>query len=190
MVMVLILMVPLAGLATVLVTQGARQLIEQGASRGRQMALLNAESGLDRGLAQLLDDPTNLDPIAVTYEGSENLRYVVEFSDLGMDGVDNDGDLAVDEADEDGLIRLTSRGSLNVLGYDADDQPVTENTRFYVKRLRAIGRSLSGLPSFPYAVYLGDPNAETQFNGNSFLIDGNDHDSDGNVVAGVPEMSG
>jgi len=185
LVLILILMVPLAGLALALVTQGSTHTRELGANRGRAAALVNAESGIDHALSQLLQDPTNLDLIQETYPGSANLRYLVEFSDLGADALDNDGDLDVDEADEDGFVSLTSAGSLNVLGYDAAGDPISENSHFYLKRIRAIGKANNGLPGFPYAVYLGDENAEVDFNGNAFLIDGNDHDADGNTTAGA-----
>ena len=184
LVIILILMIPLAGLSLALISQGNMQTQELSASRGRAMAQVNAETGIDHALGQLLQNTANQAPIQEHYLDSENLRYVVEFADLGADGFDNDGDLEVDEADEEGLVSLTSTGSLNVLGYDEAGDPVSENTRFYLKRIRAIGRAGKGLPGFPYAVYLGDPNAETEFNGNSFLIDGFDHDAEGNTIAG------
>jgi len=179
LVLVVLLIIPLAMLGGSIISLGGRNLSEQDASKGRAMALLNAESGLDAGLAQLLDDPTNLETLMATAEGKEALSFRVQFEDLGEDAVDNDGDGDVDEDDEGSLVRLTSTGSLNITGYDVEGAPISTNgAEAYVKQIRATGRALSGLPSFPYAIYLGDPNAEIQFNGNSFSIEGNDTNPD------------
>ncbi len=183
-VLILILMVPLAAIGIALVSQGSRQVVEQDSARGRTRALINAESGVDHALAQLLDDPTNLAPIVEQYADSPDLRYVVDLANLGNDGADNDADGLLDESDEEQLVRITSAGSVNVTGYDENGAPLAGRTRHYVKRIRAVGRAAADLPGFPYAVYLGDPLAETDFNGNAFLIDGYDHDTGGNTVAG------
>lgn len=188
---VLLLIIPLASLGGSLLTLGGRSLAEVDSAKSRALALINAESGLDAGLAQLLDDPNNLATLSVTADGAQALRYRVTFEDLGADAVDNDGDGDVDEPDEAQFVRILSAGSMNVLGYDADGAPITQpGARSTVKRLSATGRALAGLPTFPYAVYLGDPNAEIQFNGNSFVIDGNDTNPDGTegdgaAVAGI-----
>ncbi len=182
----LFLIVPLAALGGSILTLGARQLSEQDASRGRSVALLNAESGVDAALLQLMEDGANLAPLEEEYEQGGSLRYRATFEALSDDGVDNDGDGAVDEGDEAQYVRITSRGSLNVMGYDVADAPIAPDSKFYVKRVRVTARKLSGLPEFPYAVYLGDPNAEVDLNGNAFLIDGNDHDLGGGLSSDPP----
>ncbi|MFG0318852.1 MAG: hypothetical protein ACF8XB_16385 [Planctomycetota bacterium JB042] len=189
--LVVLLIVPLASLGGAMLTLGNRNLVEQDAAKSRAIALMNAESGLDAALAQLLANPNDLEPVTATVDGSEALRYRVTFEDLGEDAADNDGDGDVDEEDERQFVRLVSRGSVNVTGYDGNGDPIsTPGSRSYVKQVRAMGRALAGLPQFPYAVYLGDPNAEVQLNGNSFVIDGHDTNPDGTAggeaaVAGI-----
>lgn len=185
LVLLILLMIPLMGLASAMISMGARQVTEREASRGRAMALLNAESGIDHGLAQLLGAPGDFEPVQQTYDESESLRYLVQLIDLGEDDVDNDGDGLIDEEDEGNLRRLESRGSLNVVGYDVGGNPIAAGPKSYTKRIRAFGKAFDGLPQFPWAVYLGDPNAEIQFNGNSFLIDGSDHSVGGSELPGA-----
>lgn len=183
LILFMLLMIPLLALSSAMINLGARQVTERESARGRALALLNAESGIDHGLAQLLTNGNNFEPVEVTYDGSDSLRYRVELEDLGEDGEDNDGDGSVDESDEGNLRRLVSRGSLNVVAWDGD-QPVLAADKAFTKRIRAYGMTFSGLPQFPFAVYLGDPLAEIQFNGNAFVIDGNDYLMDGASLAG------
>jgi len=179
LVTLLLLMIPLAGLTAALLTVGSRQSTELDVGRAQTVAFHNAESGLDAAFARLLVDPGDLSDLADTYDDGATLRYLVQFSDLGTDGLDNDGDGLFDEADESKYTSLESAGSLNVLGYQANGRPLTNGGRFHVQRVRAQARSFGGLPPFPYAVYLGDPLAGVVLEGNAFSIDGRDYLADG-----------
>lgn len=190
-VLIVLMLVPLATLAGSAITLGSRESSEHNAQRGRSLALVHAESGLDRALAQLIDDSDALDDLQVAEGEGDGVRAHVEFEELGADGIDNDGDGAVDESDEDRMIRVTSMGCVNVDDVDGDGNPQAQaGVESYVKRVRAIATKGAGLPSFPFAVYLGDPNAEIDMNGNSFFIDGNDYLADlgagpGTTVPGI-----
>ena len=188
LVFLLVLIIPLIGLSAAMISSGSRQVTEREASRGRKLAMLNAESGIDHALAQLLSSPTQFDSIEVAYGNGESLKYYVELEDLGSDDLDNDSDGLVDEDDEAPLRRLVSRGAINVADFAADGSPIPTAPKHYTKEIRAFGKTFTGLPMFPWAVYLGDPNAEIQFNGNSFIIDGHDHDLDGNTLTDSPEL--
>ncbi len=175
LVIVLILMIPLAAIAAAALSFGSRESGELGSQRGRQVALLNAESGLDTGFAQLLDDPKDTAPIEMSEPNGEGMKYRVEFTELGVDGIDNDGDGAVDESDENRMVRITSMGTLNVDSFTEGGEPVAkQGVEEYVKTVRAVGTRSADLPGFPYAVYLGDPKAELNMNGNAFAINGSD----------------
>jgi hypothetical protein len=175
-VLIVLMLVPLAALAGSAISLGSRETNEHVAQRGRAMALVHAESGLDRALAQVIDDPDNLEALEVGEEAGDGLRARVVFEELGADGIDNDADGAVDEDDEDRMIRVTSMGCVNVDAVDGAGDPVVQaGVESYVKRVRAIATKGEGLPPFPFAVYLGDPLAEVDMNGNSFFIDGHDY---------------
>lgn len=187
--LVLLLLVPLAVMAGAILQLGSRQSSEGDAARGRARALLNAESGLDRAVARLIEDPDDLEPFQEYDESGGSLLYRVEFEELGDDDVDNDGDGAIDESDEGSIVRIASRGALNVASFDVDGNAVSNGGTVYTRRVRALGKKGVGLPLFPYAVYLDDPIAELRLNGNALIVDGNDHD-DANTLNGKAAVMG
>lgn len=190
LIVMMVVMVALAGLAGALITLGADTTVREDASRGRARALVNAESGVDRALAQLLEDGDNLDPIEEQYDDGDSIKYRVTLTQLGDDGIDNDGNGKVDEAEEDQLVMLDSVGALNVTDFDKNGDPVTHGGSYYTKRIRAVGRQeLPDAFAFPYAVYLGDPFAVINLNGNAFFIDGHDYTADGKLTT-QPAMPG
>jgi hypothetical protein len=176
---ILLLIIPLGALAGSSLTLGSRQAAEQNSQRMRSLALLRAESGLDAGLARLIDDASNVEPLLADAAEGEGIDYYVTFEPLGEDGVDNDGDGDADEGDENDLFRLTSTGAVNAIAFDgAGTAQAKVGAASAAKRVRAIARRSDGLPGFPYAVFLGDPLAELDLNGNAFFIDGNDYAAD------------
>lgn len=187
--LVLLLLVPLAVMAGAILQLGSRQTSEGDAARCRARALLNAESGLDRAVARLIEDPNDFEPLEQFDESGGSLLYRVEFEELGDDDADNDGDGAIDEADEASIVRIASQGALNVAAFDADGNPVSNGGTVYTRRVRALGKKGAGLPLFPYAVYLDDPIAELRLNGNALIVDGNDHD-DANTLNGKAAVMG
>lgn len=190
-VLIILMLVPLAALAGSAISLGSRESNEHNAQRGRALALINAESGLDLALAQVIADPDDFAEIQVAETEGDGVRAFVEFEELGDDDIDNDGDGAVDETDESKMVRITSTGCVNVDDVDGEGNPVAQGgVEPYVKRVRAIGTKAGDLPSFPFAVYLGDPLAEIDMNGNAFFIDGNDYTASlaagpGSTVPGI-----
>src|SRR5262245_37077457 len=118
--LVVLLMLPLIVLCGTILGLGSRQLAEEDSAQQRSRALLNAESGLDKGLAQLLADGDNYTTLQESDDDGYSVRYHVEFTPLGEDDLDNDGDGSVDETDEAQMVRLDSRGALNVASFDAE----------------------------------------------------------------------
>src|SRR5262249_55827848 len=103
----------------------------------------------------------------------------------GNDGIDNDGDGLVDEADEQVSATLQSWRTDGV-DNDGDGQvDETDEAVIRVAGTRAVGRdsrrgpgwlqrSAATLPDPHATVYLADPNADVTFQGNAFQINGND----------------
>src|SRR5262245_44659087 len=112
--------------------------------------------------------------------------------DWSNDGIDNDGDGTVDEADEHVTASLLSWRTDGV-DNDGDGLIDAADKNEEVIRVRtsaAIGgvtRALTGwlrrgamtLPDPQGAVYLDDPNADVTFQGNAFAVNGNDRNLNG-----------
>ncbi|MCI0585671.1 MAG: hypothetical protein L0323_02380 [Planctomycetes bacterium] len=161
-----------AGLLTVERVRQGRVLEQARAKRSLQLA----ESTLDEA-AVLVNAGTLGENGAIDWSG---------------DGLDNDGDGTVDEADEQVSATLVSWASD---GIDNDGDGMTDaadnnETVIRVRTSAAIGgvtRALTGwlqrspltLPDPDGTVYLDDPNADVTFQGNAFEVSGNDQNLDG-----------
>jgi hypothetical protein len=103
-------------------------------------------------------------------EDDEDIRCLVEDRRRDADGLDNDNDSTIDEPDENYMIKLIGVA-----------QPFSGSAGSHEKRVIAwLQRSQALMPSVESALYFGDPNADIQFNGNSFLVSGHDVDWSGN----------
>jgi hypothetical protein len=101
--------------------------------------------------------------------GERAAQYRVILTPAGSDGADNDLDGAVDEADENDMIEVTSRGDFDGV---ARTVRVTLLARY-------------AMPTVPGAAYFANPLADLNFNGNTFLVSGHDVDLNGNPTGVV-----
>src|SRR5262245_60297985 len=165
-----------AGLLTVERVRQGRILESARAKRSLQLA----ESTLDQA-AVLVN--------AGTLGGNGSI-------DWSNDGIDNDGDGTVDEADEQVSATLLSWASDGIDNDGdgkidgADSTGTGSEAIIRVRSSAAIGgvtRALTGwlqksaltLPDPNATVYLDDPNADVTFQGNAFRVDGNDRNLNG-----------
>ncbi|HKB16655.1 MAG TPA: hypothetical protein VKF62_11355 [Planctomycetota bacterium] len=165
-----------AGLLTVERVRQGRILESARAKRSLQLA----ESTLDQA-AVLVN--------AGTLGGNGSI-------DWSNDGIDNDGDGTVDEADEQVSATLLSWASDGIDNDGdgkidgADSTGPGSEAIIRVRSSAAIGgvtRALTGwlqksaltLPDPNATVYLDDPNADVTFQGNAFRVDGNDRNLNG-----------
>ena len=228
------------GVSYVAITKGDKQIA--GNQLVGTQAFENAEAGISEVLRRM-SDPT--EPSPSVYLGQQSGAYtagwgwyvVTDPGNSGLDpnaaatasdGLDNDGDAAVDEASEryretgskNGLLAASSRldypwvkvryklNSANqiVLFGDHDNDPTTPPRENVVRGLPTIivtaaGRRGAGnktvtveavkwpLPPVPGSVYT---EGAMSFAGNSFFIDGHDHDYTApyDTVAGATPLSG
>ncbi|MEE8104874.1 MAG: hypothetical protein V3T86_05005 [Planctomycetota bacterium] len=131
-----------------------------------------AESGVHAAVA-LLNGPGATEFMAagsaqgsLQGDGERAPRYRLEVTSGAADGIDNDSDLLVDEEDEVDLVEIVSTGSFD---------GVTKTVRC---TLLARYRS----PTVQSAAYISNAAAFMSFAGNSFHIDGNDVDLNGNTT--------
>ncbi|MBL8900985.1 MAG: hypothetical protein JNM84_25365 [Planctomycetes bacterium] len=97
-------------------------------------------------------------------EDDEDVAALIVDRQRDKDGVDNDRDGTTDEGDENAMLELVglARPFANYAG--ARERRVT----MWLQRSAAL------LPMPNAAVFLGDPNSDVTFNGNSFLVSGID----------------
>lgn len=165
MVTMLALLIPLVVVAGALTSTMAGRSSEFREEFEEEMALLAAESGVDDAIFQ--SRIGNLSD-GVTYTRTLGLgqTYSVEPTLLSADGVDNDADTDIDEADED-VFQIIVTGT-----YGAK-----------TRRLAAYLGPVPLLPALDAAVTSQDPNVQVVLQGTP-LIDGNDHDIDGSAGPG------
>ncbi|HET6203341.1 MAG TPA: hypothetical protein VFI25_11125 [Planctomycetota bacterium] len=115
----------------------------------------------------------------------------------GNDGLDNDGDGAVDEPDEQVTATLFS---WHTDGADNDGDGQTDEKDEMVIRVTSdatiggvarrvtgwLQRSAATLPDPQASVYLDDPNADVTFQGNAFVVNGNDGNLNGTPGSAAP----
>jgi hypothetical protein len=107
-------------------------------------------------------------------EDDENVAALIIDRHRDLDGLDNDRDGTADEPDENAMIELVGLARPFALYAGARERRVT----LWLQRSQAL------LPTPDAAVFLGDPNADVAFNGNSFLVSGIDAAS-GRTVPGI-----
>ncbi|HET6204348.1 MAG TPA: hypothetical protein VFI25_16265 [Planctomycetota bacterium] len=158
--------------ASMLVEQvrGRRVVEEARAKRTLQLAeatvdqaavLLSAGTLNENGSIDWSGDAADNDGDGRVDEGDEQVRATL--SSWHTDGVDNDGDGKTDEDDE-AVVRVTSTATVGSVA----------------RRVTGwLQRSAATLPSPEAAVYVNDPLATTQFQGNAFQVDGTDRNLNG-----------
>ncbi len=120
---------------------------------------------------------------SVTFRGEYELALGdgvarVAVTDWGTDGLDNNLDLKIDDADETDLIGIRSEGWLNA-NLDADGDLIHRPVRHYHSLTEAVSRvSTAGL-GFGQSLYIDDSLAGCKFAGDSFTISGIDTNIDG-----------
>jgi hypothetical protein len=172
---------------TVIVAAYSASLLSSGMAVHNQSRALRstmeaqqvAESGVHACVA-LLNGPGADDFMAagsaegrLQGDGERASRYVVQVSSGAADGVDNDADMEVDEADEVDLVEIVSTGTFD---------GVTKIVRCtLLERYRS--------PAIQSAAYISNAAAFVTFAGSSFQITGNDVDlsgeSTGEQVVGI-----
>lgn len=159
------------GTLLVTVTQGRR-------ATENSVALVQARdasaSGAQDALARLAVDPN--------YVGNFQLQLGGPMADVTVtawdgDGVDNDANGLVDDPAEEDFVEIVSTGTTNV-AFDANGFEIERATRHARSVTDAIVRRTDlDLPA-NQALYVDDPLADFTFNGNAFLINGNDTNVD------------
>ena len=229
------------GVTYIAVTKGDKQIA--GNQAAGSQAFANAEAGISEALRRM-SNPS--DPVAGNYIGQQNGtwtpgygRYIVtdpgnsaldpRYDATTTDGVDNNGNAAVDEASEhypewgsmqnSGIpvaskldypwvkVRYKLNSSNNILLFgDDDNNPLTPPKENLVRGfpeivVTAAGRKGVGskivtveavkwpLPPVPGSVYT---EGSMSFQGNSFYIDGHDHNPTApyDTVTGSPSLPG
>lgn len=138
---------------------GATQMAQEAAESGVHYIVAKL-GGTER--AALLEAGRVQETLRGT--GKRALRFFATIEQAGNDGVDNDIDGNIDEADESDMLEVTSTGR-----YDGAARTV---------RVTLLARYET--PSVPAATYFASPNAGATFNGNAFRISGFDIDLKGN----------
>ena len=171
----------LAAVVPLLILSGAilQTLATQSKEIEQQEHLDTAElisvSGAQDGLARLATDSAFRGRFRLNTNGGVAIVTVTQWD---TDGLDNDGNGTIDDANEAELVGVVSVGYLNAL-LDINDQPVARAVQFYRHTSRAVAhRDIINL-NMPQAVYLDDPFAIVDINGDAFLVSGDDTNPDG-----------
>ena len=142
---------------------------------GRETAKAIAFTGAQDCLALLERDPDFVGTYQFAVNGG---TAVLQVTDQGTDGLDNDNDGAVDDAWEASTVRVRCDGYLNVTvdaaGAIVDRAPASYQSVVEVV-LRRIGLSFD----FAQAIYIDNPMAGFEVRGDSFRLAGSDRNLDG-----------
>ena len=167
MLLVMVLALLLLAGGAIQVSTGRQTLTLEVLSQER--AFQAADAGLDH--ACYLANTVRLAPgQTVTVQMGRGQSFTFSVADMKSDGVDNDANGQVDEAEETGFV-VTSLGSY----------------RSARRRLLGYVRRLSLMPAVEALVTCTDPAAALSISGNSFTMRGEDQNPDGSVgpTAGV-----
>ena len=152
---------------------GARR--ETDTKLARERAFQAAEAGIDWGLVKMRIGHGNLpSPADETITPSPAGQTVISYRSGATNGSDDDGDGAVDEADEAAYTVITSTGRAN------DVQ----------RTLQLLVRKAVVTPAFPASAHIADSTPVLDLNGNAFRISGQDHFIDGTQDLTRPAMFG
>jgi hypothetical protein len=154
------------GLTSAVVLANTAHSNESQSLLERERAFQLAEAGADWGLSQVRALGASIpadwsDNRAIGGVGSFEVSYLPADSN----GIDDDSDGVVDEADEAALRLLTSTG-------------ISGDTR---RRLQVLVQETIEFPEIPGAVVLNVENPIVDLRGNAFTISGHDHRVDGSV---------
>lgn len=156
------------------------------ATIARRAASDAAASGGQDALAKLQADPN--------YTGAYDLDLGTGLVHITVtawahDGVDNDGVGGIDDAGEANLVGIRAEGAVNEMT-DANGNLLDLPTRTFHSVAEAIVRKQIVNVTVNQSVYIDDPLADINFNGNAFLISGNDTNLNGTAgpkpaIAGI-----
>ncbi len=177
------------GSTTTLVVAGGTLLVAVTQQRAAtEQSVVNAQardasiSGVEDALALLEVDPGYVGTYALALGGP---RADVTVTSWGDDGLDNDADGAVDEADESDYRAIVSIGSANVVAGSGGlslDLP----TRRAQRRTEAVVQRGAFDLAAAQALYVDDPIASIEFTGTSFLLSGHDTNLDESAGPNAP----
>lgn len=168
---VLVLVVICAALATSTVLGAVAAQKEARSMLAAERAFQYAEAGVDWAIAEIRENNGELpDSPNQTVTLDDGGTFTISLSTGDTNGLDDDGDTTIDEADEAVYVSMLSTG-------EAD----------------GVRRTLSVL--MQQAVEVPELNASTLFNvdspildlnGSAFILNGNEHDLEGNEISGLP----
>jgi hypothetical protein len=143
--------------------------------RGLETAQLISYTGAQHGLARLHLDETFEGDFEVATNGGISAVEVISWA---TDGVDNDDNGFADDAFEEDLREIRSRGYLNATR-DAAGALMEGPGVSYVRDTKVIAEKIDLDLSFAQTIYIDDPAAGFELNGGAFVFSGNDVDMDG-----------
>lgn len=167
----MVLLVPLVVLVGAFVSAMTARTTRLSADLGNERALLAAESGIDEALFRARNAAL-ASGVRITRTLAPDTSFDVLPTLLRTDGIDNDGDTEVDEADED-VFQLIAVGQY----------------RDRARRLAAYLGQVSFLPALNGALTLMTSSTSLEVRGNS-RIDGRNHAIDGTLVDGSDDGYG
>lgn len=175
------LLLALGATTTLVVAAGTLLVAITQERAGTEQSIVNAQaqdaatSGAEDALAALESNSNWTGTFQSAYGGPVADVTVVAWA---SDGDDNDGDGAVDEADEANYVGVTSVGRVNQL-LDGGGNLVERASRHADSRAEVILQKTQLNLSANQALYVDDAAAQFKISGTAFLISGNDTNLNG-----------
>lgn len=168
---ILVLVVICTAISAAAVVSGVSGHKEARALLAAERAFQHAEAGVDWAIAEVRERSGGLpDPASQTIDIDDGGTFTITVQQGDGNGIDDDGDTFIDEDDEANFVTLLSTG-------EADGIRRTLN----VVLQRAID-----VPNFDASTLFNVDSPILDLNGNAFIINGNEHDLEGNELAGLP----
>jgi hypothetical protein len=174
-VMAIIATVPMVAVAGTLLMVAVRQELQVEESQIVTKSRDVAASGVQDAMAKLALDADYVGAYDVTIAGG--VAHVV-VTDMGSDGIDNDGNGKVDDPLETDYVSISSVGRVNV-ALDAHGNELVTAAQSRTATANAITKKIHLDLAPEAAFYIDDPLATLTMSGSSFLISGNDQNLDG-----------
>jgi hypothetical protein len=152
------------------------------ASVAKRVAVDAAAAGAQDALAKLAADADFSGQYDLKVGGNQAVVSVTRWEN---DQIDNDGLNGVDDPAEADYVQIGSNAWVND-AYDSQGHRLNLTPSTYHSATDAIVKKLDQNVEVDQAVYIDDPASDVDFNGNAFLISGNDTNLDGTAGPSSP----
>lgn len=168
---VLVLIVICAAVSTSAVLSAVSAQNEARSKLAVERAFQYAEAGVDWAIAEIRENNGELPDVPTqTIALSDGGTFTIRLQTGDSNGLDDDGDTTIDEADEESYVSMLSTG-------EADGVQRT---------LQVVLQQAVEVPELNASTLFNVDSPILDLNGSAFLLNGNEHDLEGNEIAGLP----